>query len=127
MDFDASAYEMLHRSSVEWPCLSMDPLIRERIGGPTGILNQKSWFPSQAGGALDPAQSVYDQRLNLHKHVNDKYPMQVYFCAGSQGLTKGENKIYVLKWDQMAKTLHDDEQPDIGSEDDEEDIIERYN
>jgi len=46
LDFDASAYEMLHRSSVEWPCLSVDTLIRERIGGPTGIMNQNTWFPS---------------------------------------------------------------------------------
>jgi len=27
----------------------------------------------------------------------------------------------------MAKTLHDDEVPDIGSEDDEEEMIEKYN
>lgn len=27
----------------------------------------------------------------------------------------------------MAKTLHDDEVPDIGSEDDEEEVIEKYN
>jgi len=33
----------------------------------------------------------------------------------------------VLKWDEMAKTMHDDEVPDIGSEDDEEEVIERYN
>ncbi len=31
--FDGSAYEMLHRSHVEWPCLSIDFLVRERIGG----------------------------------------------------------------------------------------------
>lgn len=79
------------------------------------------------GGALDPAQTVFDQRLNLNKHTNDKYPMQLYFCAGSQGANKGDNKIYVLKWDEMAKTLHDDEVPEIGSEDDEEDVIEKYN
>ena len=28
--FDNSAYVMLHRSSVEWPCLSLDFLIKER-------------------------------------------------------------------------------------------------
>ena len=39
LDYDASAYEMLHRVAVEMPCLSIDPLIRERIGGPTGIFN----------------------------------------------------------------------------------------
>jgi hypothetical protein len=39
MDFDSAAYEMLHRSKVEWPCLSVDIIVRERSGGPTGIFN----------------------------------------------------------------------------------------
>ena len=39
LEFDSSAYEMLHRSAVEWPCLSIDIICRERAGGPTGILN----------------------------------------------------------------------------------------
>jgi len=30
LDFDASAYEMLHRAAVEWPCLSIDFLLSER-------------------------------------------------------------------------------------------------
>ena len=30
--FDNSAYQMLHRAKVEWPCLSMDVLLRDRIG-----------------------------------------------------------------------------------------------
>ena len=30
MDFDASAYEMLHRTTVEYPCLSLDVLVRDR-------------------------------------------------------------------------------------------------
>ena len=29
--FDNSAYEMLHRAKVEWPCLSIDFLLRDRI------------------------------------------------------------------------------------------------
>jgi hypothetical protein len=29
--FDNSAYEMLHRAKVEWPCLSIDYLLRERV------------------------------------------------------------------------------------------------
>ena len=83
LEFDSAAYEMLHRSNVEWPCLSLDVLVRDRIGGPTGILSQPSWFPSQVGGALDPSQAVFDQRLNLNKHKDDNYPMSLYFCAGS--------------------------------------------
>ena len=30
--FDNSAYEMLHRAKVEWPCLSIDFLLRDRVG-----------------------------------------------------------------------------------------------
>ena len=30
--YDGSAYQMLHRSKVEWPCLSIDWLLRERCG-----------------------------------------------------------------------------------------------
>ena len=29
LDFDNDAYEMLHRSKVEWPCLSVDFLLKE--------------------------------------------------------------------------------------------------
>ena len=30
LDYDGSAYLMLHRSKVEWPCLSVDFVLRER-------------------------------------------------------------------------------------------------
>ena len=45
--------------------------------------------------------------------------MSMYFCGGSQAVNKNENKIYVMKWDEMAKTLHDDDVPELGSDDDE--------
>jgi len=62
--FDASAYEMLHKSNVEWPCLSLDVVVRERtIGGPQGLLEHRKWFPSQVGGQLDPKDVVFDKRL----------------------------------------------------------------
>ena len=32
-----------------------------------------------------------------------------------------------MKWEEMERTLHDDEAPQIDSEDDEEDIIEKLN
>ena len=45
--FDNSAYEMLHRAKVEWPCLSIDFLIRERISTPDRNTygSYKDWFP----------------------------------------------------------------------------------
>jgi ribosome assembly protein RRB1 len=44
----------------------------------------------------------------------------VYFCAGSQTLKKSENKIYVLKWSDMCKTLRDDDDLESGEEDEEQ-------
>lgn len=64
-----------------------------------------------------------DKRLNINVHKNDKYPMSIYFCGGSQNPNNNDNKIYVMKWDQMEKTLHDDEEADVDSEDNEEDMI----
>ena len=45
--------------------------------------------------------------------------MSLYFCGGSQGASKNDNKIYVMKWEEMIKTLHDDDVPELGSDDDE--------
>jgi ribosome assembly protein RRB1 len=39
--YDSSAYQMLHRSKVEWPCLSIDILLRDRVDAN----NQTTWFP----------------------------------------------------------------------------------
>ena len=49
LEYDGSAYQMLHRSQVEWPCLSMDFLLRER-SCPDGVYNAKQWFPSCVNG-----------------------------------------------------------------------------
>lgn len=106
--FDNSAYQMLHRAKVEWPCLSIDVLLKERQGA------DRSWFPANVM-AIDPkfeAQDKFGQTI----HKNDKFPYTVYFCGGSQALKKNENKIYVMKWSDMAKTLKDD----VESQSDEE-------
>ena len=124
LDFDASAYEMLHRAAVEWPCLSIDFLLAERTQFPS-FNNSKEWFPSGMAGNLNPADTVFDKRLNLNVHREDKYPMTVYFCGGSQCENKSDNKIYVMKWSQMEKTLLQDQEVSDNSEDDEEDMIQK--
>jgi hypothetical protein len=58
---------MLHRANVEWPCLSIDVLVKGRTDYP-GVNNAKEWFPSQIGGNLDPKDTVFDKRLNLNIH-----------------------------------------------------------
>lgn len=104
---------MLHRAKVEWPCLSVDVLLRDRIN-----TNYNSWFPQHVH-SFDPKQS-YKDKHGLPTHKTDKFPYTVYFCAGSQSLKKNENKIYVLKWSDMCKTLKDDD-VDISDEENDED------
>lgn len=42
-------------------------------------------------------------------------------CAGSQSVNKRENKIYVMKWSNMQKTLNEDDSDESSDEDDEDD------
>lgn len=127
LDFDSSAYEMLHRSEVEWPCLSIDILVRERCPDTSQSFTFKDWFQSSSLNQLGPDNSQMNKKLGIQEHTNDKYPMSVYFCGGSQGMNKNENKIYVMKWSEMVKTLHDDDVPEENSEDDEQDMIDKLN
>ena len=133
LEFDSSAYEMLHRSQVEWPCLSLDILLPERATKNNGAdFNHKAWFPSQMAMGFSEKDCVFDKRLGVNTYKHDTYPKSVYFCAGSQAEPEVpgqsvENKIYVMKWSEMEKTLHDDDEPSDNSEDDEEDIIEKIN
>jgi len=48
LDFDSSAYEMLHRAEAEWPCLSLDVLVRERCPEASQPFAFKDWFHSQS-------------------------------------------------------------------------------
>lgn len=50
------------------------------------------------------------------KHKNDRFPYTVYLVAGSQSFKKSENKLYVMKWSDMHKTLHDDDEVENESE-----------
>ena len=43
----------------------------------------------------------------------------MYLCAGSQATKRNENRIYVMKWSNMQKTLKDDD-PESESEGEEE-------
>jgi ribosome assembly protein RRB1 len=107
---------MLHRAKVEWPCLSIDVLLRDRIGATAQP--SLSWFP-QYVHSFDPKSSFKDRR-GLQTHRQDKFPYTVYFCAGSQSLKKNENKIYVLKWSDMCRTLKDDDELESDEENEEE-------
>jgi ribosome assembly protein RRB1 len=118
MEYDGSAYEMLHRCKVEWPCLSIDFLLRERTSS-HGPANPKSWFPSQVNGQLAEGETIID-KFNRKKHRNDKFPMTAYMVAGSQAEKKTDNKLYVMKWSEMFKTVNED---DVDSDSDDSDSV----
>ena len=99
LDFDNDAYEMLHRSKVEWPCLSVDFLLKEN----SSISSVKEFYLPN------------DKR----KLTEDKYPYNTYIIAGSQTNEKN-GYFYFMKWYNMRKTKYDDD-PDKGEDDDEED------
>jgi hypothetical protein len=98
---------MLHRTKVEWPCLSCDFLVRDRCT-PNGVANPSTWFKQQVSNyALDPAQIKLDKHKR-ERHMNDNFPMTAYMVAGSQAEKKSDNKIYVMKWSEMEKTSGED-------------------
>ena len=73
LEYDGSAYVMLHRSKVEWPCLSIDYLVRDRCTL-DGFEPASTWFPMQANGQLDPnsGTTVPDtSRTNGLRHKKD--------------------------------------------------------
>ena len=112
LEYDGSAYMMLHRSKVEWPCLSIDYLVRERCAI-DGMTAPAAWFPKQVNGQLDPnaPNTIRDAtRNNVLRHKKDQYPMDVYLVAGSQAEKRAENKIYVMKWGEMERTTFEDEE-----------------
>lgn len=111
--YDSSAYQMLHRAKVEWPCLSCDIVLRDRVGGQR---DRSTWFPQHVH-SLDPAHTRKDNKSSMDIHKQDKFPYTVYFCAGSQSEKKNENKIYVMKWSDMRKTLTDDVEESDSDED----------
>lgn len=79
------------------------------------------------GGVLSDSDTVFDKRLNVPIHKQDKYPMTTYFVGGSQSQESNQNKLYVMKWSEMEMTLNDDKAPQDNSSDDEEDIVEKLN
>ena len=62
LEFDNEAYQMLHRAQVEWPCLSLDVLIKDRVSFPN-TSSASSWFPSQMNGVLPAGETIFDKRL----------------------------------------------------------------
>ena len=98
LDFDNDAYEMLHRSKVEWPCLSLDFLLKEN----SSLNNIKDFYLPN----------------NKRKLCEDKYPYNAYIISGSQTNEKN-GYFYFMKWYNMKKTKYDDD-PDKSDDDDDD-------
>ena len=105
LDYDNDAYEMLHRSKVEWPCLSVDFLLKEN-------------------SLLSSVKDFYLPN-SKRKMAEDKYPYNAYIIAGSQTNEKN-GFFYFMKWYNMRKTKYDDD-PDKGEDDDEEEDEDKRN
>lgn len=118
LEYDGSAYQMLHRSKVEWPCLSIDFLLKER----SSASSVRNAMPHHLNGNLNPEHSMLDKN-NVLKHRHDKFPMTCYMVAGSQADKKSENKLYVMKWSEMYKTVNEDE---VNSDMDSDEENEKY-
>jgi ribosome assembly protein RRB1 len=87
--FDNSAYKMLHRSNVSWPCFSVDWVIPE------------FFYPQ-------PMKNFYSKmKPTLYP---DEFPYTCYFIAGAQSSEKN-GLLYYMKWFNMQRTLYD-EDPD---------------
>lgn len=85
--FDNSAYLMLHRLSVEWPIFSVDWIVPE-------------YFEKQ------PLKNFYG-KISKFRHPDD-FPYTGYFIGGAQ--TSNPNGcLYLMKWFNMHKTVHDDD------------------
>jgi len=104
LDFDNEAYEMLHRSKVEWPCMTIDFMLPQNFEGPI-----KSFYNPSGSNNLN----------NL-----DTYPYSCYMIAGSQTNTNN-GYLYYMKWFNMHKTKYDDD-PDKGADSDEDEAAEPF-
>lgn len=85
LDFDNSAYNMLHRASTEWPCLSCDFL----------------------SGETRPLSGYQTKNPICQKDF--EYPLEIYGIAGSQASLPSKNKIYVMRMANLCSTKYDDD------------------
>jgi ribosome assembly protein RRB1 len=126
--FDNSAYEMIHRATVEWPSLSIDILCSDRFEKD----NYSTWFPEYVQ-KLDPKKISTKQgeqgdmeQDELPIHMPTDYPFDAYVVAGSQAVKRNENKVYVMKWSNLSKTLNDDDDDEAADNENDDDDAKLY-
>lgn len=115
--FDNSAYEMLHRFTLEWPCLSIDFVLPDRLDANFNLYNPGLSLPEPL--LVDYTDPGTSQKTKRHK--DDKYPYKAYMVGGTQTDEKSRvaNKLYVMKLYDMYRTQYDDQSE---SDDDPENL-----
>lgn len=97
LEFENRAYDMLHRATTEFPCLSCDWL--------TGKKSEYKIYKSQKDEMCPP-----------------DYPLDLMAVAGSQASMPSRNQIYVLRFANLCQTKYDDDSE--RSQDEEEEVAE---
>lgn len=98
LEFENRAYDMLHRATTEYPCLSCDFL--------TG---QKADF------------KIFKPPTGLAGNEETAYPLDLYGVAGTQASLPNRNALYVMRFSNLCQTKYDDDSDP--EEDDEKDEI----
>jgi ribosome assembly protein RRB1 len=94
LDFENRTYDMIHRSTAEWPCMSIDFLLPNQQN--SGIL---------AG---------YQQQFLTEW----EYPIEAYAVSGSMASLPSKNQLYLLKFANLMKTKYDDDS-EVSADEDE--------
>lgn len=98
LEFENRAYDMLHRATTEYPCLSCDFL--------TGSLPNSKVFSK-------PPKSEFKET---------EYPLDLLAISGTQASLPSKNQLYVLRYANLCQTKYDDDSD--GNEDEKEEIAE---
>lgn len=85
LDFENRAYDMLHRATAEYSCLSCDFL--------SGQMSECKIFKRPDKSPLIPTN----------------YPLDLYAVAGSQAPLPSKNQIYVMRMANLCQTKYDDD------------------
>lgn len=99
LDFENRAYDMLHRATTEFACLSCDWL--------SGAKAQDKLYSKPT---IDFADT--------------KYPLDLYAVAGSQATMPSKNQIYVLRYSNLCQTKYDDDSEEGAQGEETEEIAE---
>jgi len=107
LDYDSTAYEMMYRLNVDWPCLSFD-VVRDKLG------YQRT-----------KVTTIFALLKAFNLLISIKFPHTLHIVAGTQADTAENNRIYLMKASQLYRTKHDADEDSDGNENDTSILIVR--